>query len=292
MAEYLTTRELAELLRIKERKVYDLAASGQVPCSRAMGKLLFSRDAIEAWIAAGQTGPMHSHHDRSRPNVFLGSHDPLLEWALRESRSGLATYFDGSSDGLRRFIANEGIATGLHLHDVETGDWNVPQIAMQCGGLPVVLVEWAKRQRGLILRPRMKKKVRELADVGGLRFATRQEDAGAQLLLIELLAKADVPTKDIKSTAVVRSEADAALSVLEEKADVSFGLESLAVQYRLSFVPILEERFDLLVDRRAWFEAPMQTFLGFCRSAAFRKRAADFAGYDVSEAGRVHFNGV
>jgi len=36
MSEYLTTKELAELLRIKERKVYDLAASGAVPCSKAM----------------------------------------------------------------------------------------------------------------------------------------------------------------------------------------------------------------------------------------------------------------
>jgi excisionase family DNA binding protein len=32
LTEYLTTRELAELLRIKERKVYDLVASGAVPC--------------------------------------------------------------------------------------------------------------------------------------------------------------------------------------------------------------------------------------------------------------------
>ena len=50
MTEYLTTRELAELLRIKERKVYDLAASGKVPCSRATGRLLFPRAEIEAWI--------------------------------------------------------------------------------------------------------------------------------------------------------------------------------------------------------------------------------------------------
>ena len=37
MPEYLTTKELAELLRIKERKVYDLAAAGQVPCSKVSG---------------------------------------------------------------------------------------------------------------------------------------------------------------------------------------------------------------------------------------------------------------
>tara|TARA_B110000196_G_scaffold281278_1_gene261917 strand:- start:215 stop:472 length:258 start_codon:yes stop_codon:yes gene_type:complete len=49
-ADYLTTRELAEMLRIKERKVYDLVASNRVPCTRATGKLLFSRSAIEAWL--------------------------------------------------------------------------------------------------------------------------------------------------------------------------------------------------------------------------------------------------
>ena len=43
-SEFLTTQELAALLRIKERKVYDLAAAGQVPCVRVVGKD-FSSDA-------------------------------------------------------------------------------------------------------------------------------------------------------------------------------------------------------------------------------------------------------
>ena len=36
--EFLTVRELAAFLRVKERKVYSLAASGEIPCSRATGK--------------------------------------------------------------------------------------------------------------------------------------------------------------------------------------------------------------------------------------------------------------
>ena len=117
MTEFFTTKELAEFLRIKERKVYDLAASGKVPCSKAMGKLLFPRAEIEAWVASQQVGPQPVTVPAARPNVFLGSHDPLLEWALRESRSGLAMYFDSSLDGLNRFEAGEGVATGLHLYE-------------------------------------------------------------------------------------------------------------------------------------------------------------------------------
>ena len=43
MSEYFTTDELADFLRIKPRKVYDLVSTDKVPYSRVMGKLLFSK---------------------------------------------------------------------------------------------------------------------------------------------------------------------------------------------------------------------------------------------------------
>ena len=302
--EYLTTREVAALLRIKERKVYDLAASGQVPCSKSMGKLLFPRVEIEAWLAAGQPQPTRQsqwsgHRDRrsaapaaALPNVMLGSHDPLLEWALRESGSGIAAYFDGSGDGLRRFAAQEGLAAGLHLFDAAERNWNVAAVVEQFDERAIVLVEWAKRQRGLIIgRAAAERPVAGLADIAGLRFAARQSGAGAQRLFLTLLGEAGLTAADVRETAVRRSETDAALAVLEDKADVSFGLQTLAEQYNLAFVPVVEERYDLLVNRRAWFEPPMQTLLRFCASSSFKQRAQELIGYDVSDLGQVQFNG-
>jgi excisionase family DNA binding protein len=49
MVQFLTTRELAAMLRVKERKVYELAAKGALPVRRLTGKLLFPRDEIEEW---------------------------------------------------------------------------------------------------------------------------------------------------------------------------------------------------------------------------------------------------
>ena len=103
MSDYLTTRELADLLRIGERKVYDLAGNGEVPCVRAVGKLLFPRAEIAAWLASSRTGPQVL--EAPLPEIVAGSHDPLLDWALRESRSGLASFYDGSYDGLKRLAA-------------------------------------------------------------------------------------------------------------------------------------------------------------------------------------------
>ena len=290
MTEYFTTKELAEFLRIKERKVYDLAASGKIPCSKATGKLLFPRREIEAWLARERTGPLPSKGLAPLPSVFLGSHDPLLEWALRESRSGLATFFDGSIYGLRRLAAREGVAAGLHLYDSEAGAWNSPAVLGRCAAMPIVLVEWAKRQRGLIVAADQKKRVKGLESLDAVRFAARQEDAGAQVLFNQLLDASRISPDDVDVTVRARSETDAALAVLEGKADASFGLQSLASQYRLGFVPVIEERFDLAVDRWAWFEPPMQTFVAFCRSRAFRERAKAFAGYDISGFGTVWFN--
>jgi len=289
--EYLTTKELAELLRIKERKVYDLAAAGAVPCSRATGKLLFPRAAIDAWVASKSKGPDAVKSVNARPNVFLGSHDPLLDWALRESEAGLATFFDGSADGLDRFALGEGIATGSHLYVPEVDEWNVPLIKSRFRNMPVVLVEFAWRQRGLIVSRDNELGIQGIASLKGRRIVPRQSGAGSQTLLEQLLDQAELFEHDITYSAPARTETDAALAVLEGKADAAFGLLGVAQQYRLHFLPIMRERFDLLVDRRAWFDPPMQCFLKFCSSPAFAQKAQELQGYDVGGFATVHFNG-
>ena len=46
MSDLMTTREVADYLRIKERKVYELVREGQIPCSRVTGKWLFPRPLV------------------------------------------------------------------------------------------------------------------------------------------------------------------------------------------------------------------------------------------------------
>ena len=282
--EFLTVRELAELLRIKERKVYDLASSGEVPCSRVTGKLLFPKDAVRAWIDRASTPG-----EAQRPPVFLGSHDPLLEWAIRQSRSGLATLFDGGTDGLARFQAREGVAAGLHIHDPGTETWNVPVVADACRGANVVLVGWALRRRGLVLRKGVSG-ITGIADLAGRRVVQRQPESGAQTLFEHALAKAGLSSDALEPTPPARSETDAVLAVAQGAADVGFGLEALARAFGLAFLPIIEERFDLLVDRGSWFEPPMQRLMGFCATPEFRAHAANLAGYDISDAGKIRWN--
>ena len=100
MSDYFTTDELAKFLRIKPRKVYDLISKGNIPHSRVMGKLLFSKIEISNWISGTEKSVSEM---KNIPNVLLGSHDPLLELAVKHSKSGIAMSFDGSIQGINRF---------------------------------------------------------------------------------------------------------------------------------------------------------------------------------------------
>ena len=154
-----------------------------------------------------------------------------------------------------------------------------------------VLVEWAWRDRGLIVAPDNPLTIDGIADLQGKRLATRQYGAGSQVLLEHLISTGLDGKEPPQLLHPARSENDAALAVLEDQADAAFGLRSVARQYRLHFVPILKERFDLLVWRRDWFQPPFQSLMEFTRTQTFRERAETLTGYDVSGLGKVHFNG-
>jgi putative molybdopterin biosynthesis protein len=290
--EFLTTKEVAALLRIKERKVYELVAGHAIPVSRVTGKLLFPREMVEAWVwqqAECQGGIEGLHR---RPPVLAGSHDPLLDWALRESGSELAAFFDGSLDGLARLAASKAIAAGLHVYEPEAEDWNRGHVGRAMAGMPVVLIEWAWRVQGLVVPAGNPEGIFGLGDLEGRTLIPRQERSGSHLLLEYLMRKEGVERSRVALVAPpARSEADVALAIGAGKADAGFAVETVARQLRLGFVPLFRERYDLAVWRRDYFEPPLQKLLAFCRAPAFAQRAAELGGYDVGGLGRVHYNG-
>jgi len=293
MTEFMTTRELAALLRVKERKVYDLVAEEALPVRRVTGKLLFPRVEIEKWLAGASAAPTPAVAplESDRPLILAGGHDPLLEWALRESRSGVAAFLDGALDGLERAAESRSVAAGLHIPENRGEDWNVAAVRGKFAAEPVVLIEWAKRTRGLIYREG-ERKLTNLADIGDLRFQSRQPEAGSELVLSILLERAGIARKDLRLVETVeRSETDVAMAVAAGRADAGLAVEAAARQYRLGFAPLIVERFDLLVWRKAYFDPPFQRLMRFCLGPTFAERAHALGGYDVSGFGTVHYNG-
>ncbi len=297
MAEFLTTRELAALLRVKERKIYELAADGKLPVRRVTGKLLFPHDEIEASILANgaqaKPGQQIARPILARlPPVVVGGHDPLLEWALRESRSGIAACLDGALDALQRCPGQDFIAAGLHIPTRAGEGWNVEVVREAFADKAVVLIEWAKRTRGLIFRTDLGRSIGSLRSARGLRFQPRQKEAGSEMVLDLLLDRDGLRRDDLHCIETVeRTEMDLAAAIAAGRADVGLGIEAMARQFRQGFTPLLVERFDLLIWRKAYFDPPIQKLIRFCASDTFVQRARELGGYDVTELGTVHFNG-
>jgi putative molybdopterin biosynthesis protein len=294
MPDYLTTREVADLIRLKERKVYDLVATGAIPCVRVTGKLLFPRHLVEAWLAQHIEYGGGAETLQPRPRICAGSHDPLLDWALREAGTGLAVSFAGSLAGLEQMATGQAQMAGVHLPEnggEGASAWNVDNVKRALAGQPVVLIEWARRQQGLIVAPGNPLELKGVADLAGRRVIGRQREAGAFVLLARLLEAAGLAAADLKLADVpALTEADVAVAVGEDRADAGLGIATAAHQARLGFVPLIEERYDIAVWRAAYFDQPVQKLLAFARTARFAERAKALTGYDVSGLGCVRYN--
>src|SRR5581483_9104792 len=152
--EYLTTAEAADYLRLSERKLYELVSEGRIPCTKATGKWLFPKAALDQWLLSDLSERNGFSFAAAAP-IVGGSHDPLLEWALRESKSGLALMPEGSESGLRRLRANEAIIAGIHLHHLEGPDEGANILAVQNDSAlaDAIVIAWCKREQGIVVPP-------------------------------------------------------------------------------------------------------------------------------------------
>lgn len=289
---YLTTAELAAYLRIGERRVYELVRQRALPCTRITGKWLFPRARIDQWLAATLEGPVPAA--APPPPVLAGSEDPLLDWAVKTSGCGLALLPGGSLDGLARLNAGEAMLAGLHVYDPDTADFNLPAIQARVSFTDIVVLTWARRRQGLVLPPGNPDGIDGLADLvrRQVPVATRQGGAGSRLRFEQLLADAGLDARDLRPiAATARGEMDLGLAVLNGQARAGFAIEAVARRLNLDFLPLADERFDLVLRRRAYFEPPVQALFATARSPACAAMAERLGGYNLSDFGRVQYNG-
>lgn len=64
-------------------------------------------------------------------------------------------------------------------------------------------------------------------------------------------------------------------------------IEAVALDQGLAFIPVSEERFDLIVPESRLQTSAVSRFLGLIDRAPFRHEAAHLPGYDLSQAGHA-----
>lgn len=219
--------------------------------------------------------------------IFSGSHDLALEGIAEhlEKHVTLLSLPVGSLDGLVNLRQGLCQVSGSHLLDV-SGEYNTPFIRHLFPDRAVEIVTLAHRTQGLMLAAGNPKGVRKIPDVAqpDIRFVNRNAGSGTRLWFDAELRRLKIPTEKITGyDHVVKTHSDAALLITDHKADAALGLQAAAHQHALDFIPLFEERYDLVLLREN--EKTLAPVLDHLQTATFRTELNKLTGYNSAHSG-------
>lgn len=227
--------------------------------------------------------------------ICTGSHDLTLDLIrdfLKKTTPAypLASTHVGSLGGIMAIKENMTHIAGSHLLDPQSGTYNTSYLKRYLGDQDVTLITLVHRQQGFMVLPGNPKKIESIADLKreDVVFINRQSGSGTRVLLDYELDKADIDADKI--TGYFNEEYThmaVAVSVLSGKSDTGLGILAAARALKLAFIPLTEERYDLIIPTR-FLELPMiQQLLQIIRRSDFQKAVEAMGGYSTRETGRV-----
>lgn len=233
---------------------------------------------------------------RLRRNLLAaGSHDlilDLLATALKERDPGLSlsSAHLGSMGGIAAIARGQAHLAGVHLFDPESGDYNLPYIRQLLPGRQVLLVNLSYRMQGWIVpkgNPDQVSDIRDLAQKS-LSFVNRQKGAGTRLLFDYLLKQDGLSPESISGyTLEEHTHLNVAAAIAAETARAGLGILPAARAFGLDFIPVAEERYDLLMEEEFYRSPEGQALLATLTDPVFKKEVEALGGYSMRDAGKV-----
>ena len=225
--------------------------------------------------------------------VILGSHDLTIDLiaqnlARRSLRVSSANV--GSMGGLIALNRKEAHAAGSHLLDPETGDYNLSYVKKYISSIPVDVITLVHRQQGLILQQGNPKKIGALDDLAQseIRIVNRQRGSGTRLLLDFHLSQLGISKEEINGYSWEEyTHMTVASAVASGRADCGMGILAAANALGLDFIPLFEERYDLIIPSEFSNSSLLNPLFDLLASGQFHAEVGDIPGYDTREMGKV-----
>ena len=219
--------------------------------------------------------------------IFSGSHDLALEGIAEhlEKHVTLLSMPVGSLDGLVNLRQGLCQISGSHLLD-ESGEYNAPFVKHLFPDRNVEIITLAYRTQGLMLANGNPKGIKKISDIAkpNIRFVNRNPGSGTRLWLDAELRRQKVPVEKISGYEnQVKTHSEAASLIARNKADASLGLQAAAHQHGLDFIPLFEERYDLVLPREN--EKTLLPLLDYLQTANFRSELNALTGYNSAHSG-------
>jgi excisionase family DNA binding protein len=299
MRTLYSTREVAERLGVNEKMVYTLIAEKGLPATKITGKWRFPAHLVDQWIE-NHTVNIPETEGRLPPYqgllIITGSNDYLLDQAIslfNAKHPGHVAVFGnlGSTGGIRALRQNLCHIATSHLLQENGSEYNFDFAAQELDPMPA-MVNFCRREQGLVLQSGNPKKIRAIGDLArsGIRIVNRPLGTGTRLLFDQELEKAGVKAEKIPGYEVeIGRHLDVGLEILAGRAHAGPAIRPVAALLGLDFLPIRWERYDLLIRKEKFFEKGVQLFLSLLRDPAFIEKSRRLEGYDIRFSGKMVF---
>ena len=224
--------------------------------------------------------------------VLMGSHDLALSCLADKlhSEAGLNLLIlpVGSLEGLTALRQGLTHLTGCHLLDAESGEYNRTYIRHFFPDRDMAAVTLAHRVQGLLVAPGNPKAIHNLTDLSrpDLAFINRNRGSGTRVWLDQQLGRLGISAGQVRGYAYeARTHTAVAQAIQSRKADVGLGLEAAARQAGVEFIPLFQERYDLVLPAELAQQRRLQPFFDALHSAAFRRLVTELGGYETGHSG-------
>lgn len=227
--------------------------------------------------------------------LVAGSHDliiDLLGTALKERnpRVSLSSAHLGSMGGIAAIGRGQAHLAGVHLLDPEAKEYNRTYIQKMLPGQKVHLVTLAYRMQGWITpagNPDGINKIEDLAEQK-LSYINRQKGAGTRILFDHLLEEAGLTPDQIYGyEREEHTHLNIAAAVAAGTARVGLGILPAARAFNLDFVPLAEERYDLLISDSFYNSPEADLIFDIIKDPGFQKQVEELGGYSMRDAGNI-----
>ncbi|MCF8055633.1 MAG: molybdopterin biosynthesis protein [Desulfocapsa sp.] len=230
--------------------------------------------------------------------VAIGSHDNIIDVLANLLHKGqksirISSAHVGSMGGIMAIRRGEAHLAGSHLLDEETGEYNISFIKRFLADIPLQLINLCYRRQGLIVakgNPQGIKGFQDIAD-RNLSFINRQNGAGTRLLTDKTLRDLDLNPADINGYGHEEyTHMSVAASIANGSVDCGMGILAAANALNLDFVPVAEERYDLIIPQQFLDDKKIGALLDLIRnSPEFKELVTNLGGYNLRDCGNVMY---
>jgi molybdate-binding protein/DNA-binding transcriptional regulator YhcF (GntR family) len=198
----------------------------------------------------------------------------------------------GSLGGLLSIQEGKADMAGIHLLDEETGEYNISYVQHTLQNMEVAVVHLVDRIQGLIVVKGNPKKITDLQDLKrpDIIFSNRQKGSGTRVWLDYKLRELGILPSSIKGYEIEKdTHLAVAMSILHGAADVGMGIQASAISCNLGFIPITQEKFDLVIPIANYRSKLFEPLLKIIQSQEFKQIVNEMGGYDTAETGKTIF---